>query len=195
MLANANLITMWGLRSSRLLILGLFTRLASLAGIAFVLMFYLAAPPWIGYFYAIPTEGSYLIVNKNWSKSPRSPWSSSPAAASIRARSDRARADRPTTRRARRGLSGAGPIGSTGAVQRASFFVQFTATTTGDAVPSTVVFSRNRPSRATAYCGFRPSTLRPEARWTLKSGAGRLSDGAAAVAVNGTAIKVLSGAT
>ena len=28
-------------------------------------MFYLAAPPWIGYFYAIPSEGSYLIVNKN----------------------------------------------------------------------------------------------------------------------------------
>ena len=66
MLANANLITMWGLTLvGVLLILGLFTRLASLAGIAFVLMFYLAAPPWIGYFYAIPTEGSYLIVNKN----------------------------------------------------------------------------------------------------------------------------------
>jgi len=66
MLANANLITMWGLTLvGALLILGLFTRLASLAGIAFVLMFYLAAPPWIGYFYAIPAEGSYLIVNKN----------------------------------------------------------------------------------------------------------------------------------
>jgi thiosulfate dehydrogenase (quinone) large subunit len=66
LLANANLITMWGLTLvGALLILGLFTRFASLAGIAFVLMFYLAAPPWIGYFYAIPTEGSYLIVNKN----------------------------------------------------------------------------------------------------------------------------------
>jgi thiosulfate dehydrogenase (quinone) large subunit len=66
LLANANLITMWGLTLvGALLILGLFTRLASLAGMAFVLMFYLAAPPWIGYFYAIPTEGSYLIVNKN----------------------------------------------------------------------------------------------------------------------------------
>ena len=47
------------------LILGLFTRLASLAGIGFILMFYLAAPPLIGYFYSIPSEGSYLIVNKN----------------------------------------------------------------------------------------------------------------------------------
>ena len=66
MLANADLMTMWGLTIvGALLILGLFTRLASLAGIAFVLMFYLAAPPWIGYSYAIPTEGSYLIVNKN----------------------------------------------------------------------------------------------------------------------------------
>ena len=66
MLANANLITMWGLAIvGACLILGLFTRLASLAGIAFVLMFYLAAPPWIGLSYAIPSEGSYLIINKN----------------------------------------------------------------------------------------------------------------------------------
>ncbi len=66
LLANADLITMWGLTIVGVcLMLGLFTRLASLAGIAFILMFYLAAPPWIGYFYAIPSEGSYLIVNKN----------------------------------------------------------------------------------------------------------------------------------
>ena len=66
LLANADLITMWGLTIvGACLILGLFTRLVSLAGMAFVLMFYLAAPPWIGYFYAIPSEGSYLIVNKN----------------------------------------------------------------------------------------------------------------------------------
>jgi thiosulfate dehydrogenase [quinone] large subunit len=66
LLANADLITMWGLTIvGALLILGLFTRLASLAGMAFVLMFYLAAPPWIGLSYAIPAEGSYLIVNKN----------------------------------------------------------------------------------------------------------------------------------
>ena len=66
LLANADLITMWGLTIVGVcLMLGLFTRLASLVGIAFILMFYLAAPPWIGYFYAIPSEGSYLIVNKN----------------------------------------------------------------------------------------------------------------------------------
>src|SRR5512134_3856338 len=66
LLENANLITMWGLTIvGLLLMLGLFTRLASLAGIGFILLFYLATPPFVGYFYAIPSEGSYLIVNKN----------------------------------------------------------------------------------------------------------------------------------
>jgi thiosulfate dehydrogenase [quinone] large subunit len=66
MLANSDLITMWLLTIvGACLILGLFTRLASLGGIAFLLMVYFAAPPWIGYFYTVPSEGSYLIVNKN----------------------------------------------------------------------------------------------------------------------------------
>ena len=66
LLANTDLVTMWLLTLvGGCLILGLFTRLASLGGLAFLLMVYLAAPPWIGYFYAIPSEGSYLIVNKN----------------------------------------------------------------------------------------------------------------------------------
>ena len=66
LLANADLITMWGLTLVGLcLILGLFTRLASLGGIAFLLLFYLCNPPFVGYFYSIPTEGSYLVVNKN----------------------------------------------------------------------------------------------------------------------------------
>jgi thiosulfate dehydrogenase [quinone] large subunit len=64
-LANANVATMWLLTIvGACLILGLFTRLASLLALAFLLTVYFAAPPWIGYFYAIPTEGSYLIVNK-----------------------------------------------------------------------------------------------------------------------------------
>ena len=66
LLANADLITMWGLTAvGVLLVLGLFTRLASLGGIGFILLFYLCNPPFVGYFYSIPTEGSYLIVNKN----------------------------------------------------------------------------------------------------------------------------------
>jgi thiosulfate dehydrogenase [quinone] large subunit len=46
-------------------VLGLFTRLAALGGIVFILLFYFANPPFVGYFYSLPTEGSYLIVNKN----------------------------------------------------------------------------------------------------------------------------------
>jgi thiosulfate dehydrogenase [quinone] large subunit len=66
LLAYADLITMWGLTAvGLLLILGLFTRLASLGAIGFIVMFYLCNPPFVGYFYSIPTEGSYLIVNKN----------------------------------------------------------------------------------------------------------------------------------
>ena len=66
LLANADLITMWGLTIvGACLMLGLFTRLASIAGIGFILLFYLAAPPFVGYFYTVPSEGSYLIVNKN----------------------------------------------------------------------------------------------------------------------------------
>lgn len=66
LLDKANLITMYGLAIvGVLLILGLFTRLAAIGGIGFVLLFYLCNPPFVGYFYSIPTEGSYLIVNKN----------------------------------------------------------------------------------------------------------------------------------
>jgi thiosulfate dehydrogenase (quinone) large subunit len=66
MLDNANMITMYGLTIvGVLLMLGLFTRLAAIGGIAFILLFYLCNPPFVGYFYTIPTEGSYLIVNKN----------------------------------------------------------------------------------------------------------------------------------
>lgn len=66
LLDNANLITMYGLAIvGLLLMLGLFTRLAAVGGIILILLFYLANPPFIGYFYALPSEGSYLIVNKN----------------------------------------------------------------------------------------------------------------------------------
>ncbi len=66
MLDHANTVTMWGLTIvGVLLILGLFTRIASLAGIGFILLFYLCNPPFVGYFYSIPAEGSYLVINKN----------------------------------------------------------------------------------------------------------------------------------
>ena len=66
LLDKANLITMYGLAIvGALLMLGLFTRIAAVAGIGFIVLFYLCNPPFVGYFYSIPTEGSYLIVNKN----------------------------------------------------------------------------------------------------------------------------------
>ncbi len=57
---------MWGLTAIGLgLILGCFTRLAAASGLVVILLFYLCNPPFVGYFYSIPTEGSYLVVNKN----------------------------------------------------------------------------------------------------------------------------------
>ena len=57
---------MWGLTLIGLgLILGCFTRLAAASGILILLLYYLCNPPFVGYFYSLPTEGSYLIVNKN----------------------------------------------------------------------------------------------------------------------------------
>ena len=57
---------MWGLTIIGLaLILGLFTRYFCYAGIFLIALYYLAVPPFIGYNYSLPLEGSYLLVNKN----------------------------------------------------------------------------------------------------------------------------------
>jgi thiosulfate dehydrogenase [quinone] large subunit len=47
------------------LILGLFTRIATIAGIVLLAFYYLSHPPVAGITYAIPSEGNYLWVNKN----------------------------------------------------------------------------------------------------------------------------------
>jgi uncharacterized membrane protein YphA (DoxX/SURF4 family) len=47
------------------LILGVFTRVALWGGVGLLLMYYIAYPPFGGFSYGAPTEGSYLIVNKN----------------------------------------------------------------------------------------------------------------------------------
>jgi thiosulfate dehydrogenase [quinone] large subunit len=55
----------WGLLLIGLaLIVGSLTRLAAVAGIALLSLYYLAAPPLPGLESMIPTEGSYLLVNK-----------------------------------------------------------------------------------------------------------------------------------
>lgn len=65
-LSTVNQLNMWGLTAIGLgLILGCFTRLASVSGLVVILLFYLCNPPFVGYYYSIPTEGSYLVVNKN----------------------------------------------------------------------------------------------------------------------------------
>jgi len=44
--------------------LGCLTRVAIISGITLLAFYYLSHPPFIGLKYAMPTEGSYLIVNK-----------------------------------------------------------------------------------------------------------------------------------
>ena len=56
----------WGLIAVGLgLILGCFTRIAAVAGIGLILLYYVCNPLFVGYYYSIPLEGNYLIVNKN----------------------------------------------------------------------------------------------------------------------------------
>jgi thiosulfate dehydrogenase [quinone] large subunit len=65
-LSIVNQMNMWGLILIGLgLILGCLTRIASVSGMLLILLFYLCNPPFVGYFYSIPMEGNYLIVNKN----------------------------------------------------------------------------------------------------------------------------------
>lgn len=59
-------LNVWGLILIGLgLILGLFTRISIIAGIALLGMYYLSHPPLVGYTFSVPSEGSYLWVNKN----------------------------------------------------------------------------------------------------------------------------------
>jgi thiosulfate dehydrogenase [quinone] large subunit len=55
----------WGLILIGLgLVLGLFTRISSLAGFVLLMLYYLFNPPFIGMELAGPMEGNYLMVNK-----------------------------------------------------------------------------------------------------------------------------------
>lgn len=65
-LDQANFMTKWGLAiCGGLMVVGLFSQLASLGGAALLAMFYFSLPPWPGLPPVPGTEGSYLIVNKN----------------------------------------------------------------------------------------------------------------------------------
>jgi thiosulfate dehydrogenase (quinone) large subunit len=55
----------WGLILIGLgLILGIFTQYSTLAGIFLLALYYLSHPPFPGLSFSVPSEGSYLIVNK-----------------------------------------------------------------------------------------------------------------------------------
>lgn len=61
-----NILNIWGLiLIGFALMVGLLSRFASIAGIALILLYYLCNPPFVGLYYAIPSEGNYIIVNKN----------------------------------------------------------------------------------------------------------------------------------
>ena len=47
------------------LFIGLFTRAAAITGIGFLVLYYIANPPFIGTSYGLPLEGHYLVVDKN----------------------------------------------------------------------------------------------------------------------------------
>ena len=61
-----DLLNVWGLIFIGMgLILGIFTRISTIAGISLLAMYYLSHPPMIGYKFSVPSEGSYLWINKN----------------------------------------------------------------------------------------------------------------------------------
>ncbi|MFC1628067.1 DoxX family membrane protein [Gemmatimonadota bacterium] len=65
-LTIVDFLNQWGLIVIGLcLILGLLSKPMALAGMILVLSYYLANPPFLAYRFTMPTEGSYLIVNKN----------------------------------------------------------------------------------------------------------------------------------
>jgi thiosulfate dehydrogenase [quinone] large subunit len=65
-LNTVDFLNTWGLTAIGLgLILGLFTKIASFAGAALLILYYLMNPPFIGMAPSGPMEGNYLLVNKN----------------------------------------------------------------------------------------------------------------------------------
>lgn len=63
-LAVVDFLNIWGLILIGLgLFVGLFTRLASISGIALLLLYYVASPPFVSS--NAPAEGQYFIINKN----------------------------------------------------------------------------------------------------------------------------------
>jgi thiosulfate dehydrogenase (quinone) large subunit len=66
MLKIVDFLNEWGLIAIGLgLMIGCLTQVASISGIILLFLYYVSNPPFIGFTYSMPAEGSYLIVNKN----------------------------------------------------------------------------------------------------------------------------------
>lgn len=64
-LAVVDFLNIWGLILIGLgLMLGCLARHAAIAGVALLALYYIAAPPFVDFAYSMPSEGSYLVVNK-----------------------------------------------------------------------------------------------------------------------------------
>jgi thiosulfate dehydrogenase [quinone] large subunit len=64
-LAVVDFLNIWGLILVGLgLMLGCLTRYAAIAGVVLLALYYIAAPPFVNFAYSMPSEGSYLVVNK-----------------------------------------------------------------------------------------------------------------------------------
>lgn len=65
LLSVCNFMNEWGLTLIGLgLIMGTFTKIATYSGMLLLVFYYLSHPPFVGLTYAMPTEGSYLFVDK-----------------------------------------------------------------------------------------------------------------------------------
>ena len=64
-LSVVDFLNAWGLTAIGLgLMLGFLTQVATIAGIVLLAFYYLSHPPFTGLSYVMPSEGSYLVVNK-----------------------------------------------------------------------------------------------------------------------------------
>jgi thiosulfate dehydrogenase [quinone] large subunit len=64
-LKTVDFLNVWGLILIGLaLILGVFHRFTVISGIILLAFYYFSHPSWVGLRYAVPSEGTYLVVNK-----------------------------------------------------------------------------------------------------------------------------------
>ncbi len=66
LLAAADFLNVWGLIAVGVgLLIGIFSRYAALGGMLLLAFYYLSHPPLMNASYSLPSEGSYLWINKN----------------------------------------------------------------------------------------------------------------------------------